>query len=167
MLRWPVTATITLWTKSIEQIWLNKWSIEQNQTAQITSLTNSHWPKLDSPSLMLNKYLVEQIPIKQWQANKNLTQSKPQLIQTTMNPSHRGEGCNKFLHARGAQRPRALATWPSGRRLVRFEPSHNWSKPQCPYCSLYICSIDYLMNLNLFSQDFVQFNKEFNCIFGE
>ena len=27
---WPVTATITLWTKSIKQIWMNKWSIEQN-----------------------------------------------------------------------------------------------------------------------------------------
>ena len=31
--QWPVTATITLSTNSIEQTLLNKWSIEQNQTA--------------------------------------------------------------------------------------------------------------------------------------
>ena len=40
--RWPVTATITLSTNSIEQILLNKWSIEQNQTNQMASLTNSY-----------------------------------------------------------------------------------------------------------------------------
>ena len=41
------------------------------------------------------------------------------IIQTTMSPSHRGEGCNKFLHARGVQRPHALATWPS---LLQLSP---------------------------------------------
>ena len=58
-----------------------------------------------------------------------------------MNPSHRGEGCNKFKHAGGAQRLPVFATWPSGQRLVRFEPNHNESK--------HICSIDILYNLFL------------------
>ena len=50
--------------------------------------------------------------------------------QTTIDPSNRGEGCYKFLHVWGAQQPYALASWPSGNWLMRFEPSHNESKPQ-------------------------------------
>ena len=53
------------------------------------------------------------------------TMTQATMIQTTMNPSHRGVGFNNSLHARGAQRPRALATWPPGRRPVRFDPNHN------------------------------------------
>ena len=53
------------------------------------------------------------------------TMTQATMIQTTMNPSHRGVGFNNSLNARGAQRPRALATWPPGRRPVRFDPNHN------------------------------------------
>ena len=38
----------SLWTKSIEQILLNKWSIWKYQSAQMISLISSYWAKLDS-----------------------------------------------------------------------------------------------------------------------
>ena len=65
--------------------------------------------------------------IQYWVQNHdpNHNGSKPQLIQATMNTSHRAEGFNNFLHMWGVQRLCSLATWPYGRRLVRYEPSHN------------------------------------------
>ena len=109
---WPVTATITLWTKSIEQIWLNIWSNTQNQTPLMDSLTNSYWPKLNSPRPVLNIYLFEQIPVKQRQANQNLTQGKPQWIQTiwvrVLINFHTHEEC----------RVGNLAPWPKAREIL-------------------------------------------------
>ena len=113
----------------LNNIIFNNWSI-----GQVTNWTNDNWTCTFWTTYVFNRQIVQLSIVQLFETrhtmlpsiythHPNHNGSKPQLIQTTMNPSHRGEGCNKFLYARGAQRPRALATWPSGRRLVRFEPS--------------------------------------------
>ena len=140
--------TKTNWTSKIEQIILNKRSISQkpiypNYYLNISQLTKIYLNGFYFPKIQLNNFFIEQIsteqkhvehcelnmilfnwPLYNFKGDDYHNWSKPQWIQTTMNPSHRGEGCNKFLHARGAQRPRGvgdLALWPKAREI--------WAKP--------------------------------------
>ena len=166
------------WTNLFEQMvnlpkticpkyWLAQKSIEQN-----TNWTDSNSPNFNYTIFSLNRFELTKKHIEQCELNMILFNwplynfkeddyphwSKPQWIQTTMNPSHRGEGCNKFLHARGAQRPRGvgdLAPWPKAREI--------WAKPAPTrsICSITLCSINYLINLYLLKRYFVLLQ---NCL---
>ena len=161
------------WTKPFEQMLIlpklicPKAYLTILQIEQSTNWTDSNSPNFIYTICSLNRFELTKKHIEQCKLNMILFSwplynfkeddyhnwSKPQWIQTTINPSHRGEGCNKFLHARGAQRPRGvgdLAPWPKAREI--------WAKPAPTrsICSITVCSINYLMNLKLFKWDFVQ-----------
>ena len=111
------------WTNFIAQIVYcvrNKVQLANWPFPQGTLWTNN---KLNKISLRSN--------IDQYLFNWAQSKPKPQWIQTTMNLSHRCDGCDEFLHPRGTQRPRGvgdLAPWPKAREI--------WAKPAATFVQL-------------------------------
>ena len=146
---WQVGQTKTNWTSKIEQIILNKRSISQkpiypNYYLNISQLTKIYLNRFYFPKIQLNNFFIEQIsteqkhvehcelnmilfnwPLYNFKEYPSHNESKPQWIQAIG-----VRGVINFFTCEERSDRAVLATWPPGRRLVRFEPSHNQSKPQ-------------------------------------
>ena len=105
----------------LHQIRLVNWFFPKEVFKQIVNLrkTNSKLYKLTNRTIdqsLFNWPLVAQTK----------AQTMPLWIQTTFNPSNRGNGCNKLLHAWGAQQPRSvgdLAPWRKDREILTNLPT--------------------------------------------